>query len=535
MTDKPFRTGKRYRPGRLKDNYDAIVIGSGIGGLTTAACLARDGRRVLVLEQHYTAGGMTHTYERHGYEWDVGLHYVGDMNDASTSARRLFDYISDGSLEWAPMDAHFDRIFLGQQQYDLVAGSEAYKAELLRRFPAEQAALDSYFAAMQKVRQGISLLAVEKALPGWAGWLVRQIRHASQGRYFRQTTRQVLESMTDNQTLIAVLCGQWGDCGMPPAESSFVIHSMIARHYMQGASYPVGGSARLADSIIPVIEAAGGDVFTYADVAEILVEQQRAAGVRMVDGTSIRAPLVISNAGAFNTFTRLLPAAQRRPADSRRLAQVQRSPACLCLYIGLQDSAENLGLPKSNLWIYPGEHYEQQIARFEADPSAEIPLVYISFPSAKDPDFARRHPGRATIEIIAPGPFDWFADWQDSQWGQRGDDYLALKAHWSGRLLAVLYQHLPQLQGKVDYHELSTALSNAHFCRYPQGEIYGLQHDPARFEQHWLKPATRIPGLYLTGQDVMSCGIVGAAVGGVLCAAAIDGFKGMKLVKRLLA
>src|SRR5690606_38156687 len=120
------------------------------------------------------------------------------MNDASTSARRLFDYISDGSLEWAAMDAHFDRIFLGQQQYDLVAGSEAYKAELLRRFPAEQAALDSYFAAMQKVRQGISLLAVEKALPGWAGWLVRQIRHASQGRYFRQTTRQVLESMTDN-------------------------------------------------------------------------------------------------------------------------------------------------------------------------------------------------------------------------------------------------------------------------------------------------------------------------------------------------
>ena len=90
-----------------------LVIGSGIGGLTTAACLSRMGKKVCVLEQHYTAGGFTHSYDRNGYEWDVGVHYIGDMGSSHTMGRRLFDYITDGELAWAPMAEHFDRIFLG--------------------------------------------------------------------------------------------------------------------------------------------------------------------------------------------------------------------------------------------------------------------------------------------------------------------------------------------------------------------------------------------------------------------------------------
>ena len=99
------RTGRRYRPGRLAGPYDALVVGSGIGGLTAAACLAKMGRKVCVLEQHYTAGGFTHAYEREGYDWDVGVHYIGDMGSPRTMGRRLFDYITDGALQWAPAPA----------------------------------------------------------------------------------------------------------------------------------------------------------------------------------------------------------------------------------------------------------------------------------------------------------------------------------------------------------------------------------------------------------------------------------------------
>ena len=116
-----IRIGTRYRANRLSGPYDAIVIGSGIGGLTTAASLAHMGKKVLVLEQHYTAGGFTHAYSREGYEWDVGVHYIGDVG-YPTMSRKIFDFISNNSLKWAAMDEVYDRIFLGDESFDFVAG-----------------------------------------------------------------------------------------------------------------------------------------------------------------------------------------------------------------------------------------------------------------------------------------------------------------------------------------------------------------------------------------------------------------------------
>ena len=127
-----MRIGTSYKqhPG-LKDEWDAIVIGSGIGGLTTAASLAKlDNKRVLVLERHYTAGGFTHTFRRPGYEWDVGIHYIGEVAHPKAMARRMFDFLTDGELDWADMGEVYDRIILGDNAYDLVKGYENFRAQL---------------------------------------------------------------------------------------------------------------------------------------------------------------------------------------------------------------------------------------------------------------------------------------------------------------------------------------------------------------------------------------------------------------------
>ena len=292
----------------------------------------------------------------------------------------------------------------------------------------------------------------------------------------------------------------------------------------------------MAETIIPVIQAAGGEVFTYASVEKILVGDKGATGVLMADGNEIHAPVVVSNAGVFNTFGKLLdPDLPQTETYRKRLENVRPSMASICLYIGIQETAEDLGLPRTNFWVYPSEHYEKELEAFDNDPAAEFPLVYISFPSAKDPTFNDRYPGRATIEIVAPGPHEWFERWADKPWGKRGDDYEALKEELSQRLLKKLYEKLPQLEGKIDYYELSTSLSTDYFCRYDKGEIYGLDHDPQRFEQDWLKPKTDIHGLYLTGQDVITCGVVGAMVGGLLTAVQLGGIKGMLLAKKMFA
>ncbi|MCP5173965.1 MAG: NAD(P)/FAD-dependent oxidoreductase [Moraxellaceae bacterium] len=534
LTPSTIRIGKRYRANRLNGDYDAIVIGSGIGGLTAAACLSHLGYKVAVFEQHYTAGGFTHSYCRNGYEWDVGVHYIGDMGVKTTLARRLFDFITDEQLQWAALDDCYDRIFLGEDHFDLVAGRDNFRNNLIQRFPQEKAAIDEYLVRLNKVASAMQAFTVERMLPKKVAKFTKLVRDRVQPEYFNRPTRQVLEELTSNQTLIAYLTGQWGDNGMMPAESSFMIHALIAKHYMYGGYYPVGGASRMAETIIPQIQKTGGEVFTYAAVERILLENGKAVGVAMKDGTEVRSPIVISNAGVFNTFNRLLP---KEVSDytgySQKLNTVKPSMASLCLYIGIKDSAKNLNLPKTNFWIYPNENYEQSIKSFLADANSDIPMVYISFPSAKDPSFEARYPNRSTIEIVAPCPWEWVEQWADKPWGKRGADYDALKEDFSQRLLEKLYQKLPHLRGQIDYYELSTPLSTEFFCWYQKGEIYGLDHDPKRFEQTWLRPKTDIEGLYLTGQDILTCGVVGAMIGGAMTAINIGGVKALPLAKKI--
>ncbi len=531
-----IRIGKRYRANRLDGSYDAIVIGSGIGGLTSARCLAAMGKKVLVLEQHYTAGGFTHAYSREGYEWDVGVHYIGDVG-YPTMSRKLFDFISDDKLKWAAMDSNYDRIFLGEQSYDLVAGQKEFAAEMKSQFPDEARAIDRYLEMIKKANDGVRLFTLNKLLPSWLQRVAEPIIKKIQPSFINQTTYEVLSSITNNEKLIAVLTGQWGDSGIPPKKGSFLIHSLIARHYQNGGYYPVGGASKIAETIIPQIQQSGGEVFTYAKVKNILIENNRAVGVVMNDETEIRSPTIISNAGVFNTFENLVPVdVSKKFGYDTKLREIKRSCTNVGLFIGLKDTAENLNLPKTNFWVYLDEKHDENVDAFFADPNQPMPVVYISFPSAKDPSWDSRYPGRATIEIVAPAGFELFEKWQQTTWGKRGEDYQALSQKFADRMLEVLYQKVPQVKGKIDYYDTSTPLSTAFFCEYQQGEIYGLEHKPSRFEQHWLKPKTSISGLWLTGQDILSCGVAGAMIAGLVTAIKVLGFrKGIKLAKMALA
>ena len=532
LAPSTLRIGTRYRPSRVGGRYDALVIGSGIGGLTAAALLSAIGRRVAVLEQHYTAGGNLHSYERAGYDWDVGVHYIGDMG-ARTTSRRMMDFLTQGALEWAPMDAHYDRFHIGDRTYDAVAGREAFRDNLVGHFPREAAAIDRYMELLGETSRAMRTFTLGRTLPPWAAAVAGPFLRRRIPPTFARTTWEVLRGITGDEDLIAVLTGQWGDLGLPPKRSSWVIQALIAKHYLHGGYYPVGGAWRIADGILPRIRAAGGEVYTYARVEEILVRDGRVRGVRMSDGHEIACDSVISGAGVTNTFTRLMPRAtvQERGYD-RLLGTVKPSIGHLGVYIGLQGTAAELGLPRTNFWIYPDRDYDAALARFEADPHGPFPAVYISFPSAKDPDFERRHPGRSTIEIVAPAPYSIFERWAGTTWGQRGDDYDALKQSYGERLLEHLYERLPQLRGRIDYWEVSTPLSMQWFCGYSRGELYGLDHDPQRMQQSWLRPRTRIPGLWLTGQDVMSCGVTGAMMGGLACAVSMAGARRLSPVLR---
>lgn len=534
MKPSTLRIGYRYRAGRLAQEYDAVVIGSGMGGLTTAALLSDLGWKVCVLEQHYTAGGYTHSYERHGYEWDVGVHYIGEMG-AQTSGRKMIDHLTGGKVEWAPMDNEYDRFYVGDKVFNARAGKQEFRDNLIRQFPREEKAIDQYLKLLAKAGSALPAFGMRRVFGFWhyvAMWPYLLLKSS---RILLKNTYDVLSELTDDPDLIAVLCGQWGDMGLPPKRSTFLVHAMIVRHYLHGGYYPIGGSWKIADSIIPRIQAAGGEVFTYAQVEEIVVENGNVTGVNMPDGHFIECPCVISSAGVGNTFQKLLSVEiAEKSGYKRKLKDVEPSFAHLAIYIGLKETAEELGLPKTNFWIYPDNDYDAAVERFIENKEAPFPVVYISFPSAKDPNYLERHPGTATIEIVAPAPYEWFRKWQDETWGKRGEDYESFKAALGERLMAYLYEKLPELRGKVDYYEVSTPLSTNWFGGYQQGELYGLAHTPERMKQKWLRPKTAIPGLWLTGQDILTCGVTGAMMAGVLTATGIVGMRKIApLMKRI--
>ncbi len=519
-----MRIGTSYKqhPG-LAESWDAIVIGSGIGGMAAAATLSKlAGKRVLVLERHYTAGGFTHTFRRPGYEWDVGVHYIGDVNHPRATSRRLFDFITDGELDWADMGDVYDRIILGENAYDLVKGFENFRAQMHEYFPQDKDAINQYLEKVVTTVKKAQMFFAEKAMPPFVSKLFGGLMRRGIGKEAFRTTREVLEEITQNQELIAVLTGQFGDYGLVPSESCFFIHSMVVAHYFRGAAYPVGGSSRIAETIVPVIERSGGEVLTNADVTEIIVENERAVGVRLVDGHELRAPVIISNAGVINTFERLLPAPLAQSIGyAAKARELGTSVAHLSLYVGLKGTTEELQLEKTNLWVYPDHRHDENFKRFLGDLSAPFPMVYLSFPSAKDPDFQRRYPGSSTIEAITMGSYDSFRRWENTSWKKRGAEYDELKASLSERLLDTIYKHAPATRGRVEVAELSTPLSTRNFAAHPEGAIYGLSHDAQRYEQRWLRPQTPIKGLYLSGADVVSAGVVGAMMGGFICSSAV--------------
>jgi all-trans-retinol 13,14-reductase len=523
-----------YLTHQPQGKFDVIVIGSGMGGLATAALLAKEGKRVLMLERHYTPGGFTHMYMRRGYLWDVGVHYVGEMQNEKNIMTKLFHYLSDGKLQWADMGEVYDKMIFGKTVYEFVKGKDEFKAKMKTYFPSpeDQRAIDQYIQSIYDAQRAQMNFFLEKLLPKFlrpllSNWLRKKALK------WNRPTLEVLQSITQNKKLIAVLTGQFGDYGLPPSESSFMMHAVLAKHYMRGGSYPVGGSRKIFDTIAPAITQAGGQIFVNAAVKEIIVQNNRAVGVRMENGNEYFAKIIVSNAGVYNTFLRLLSKeTARQHGLEERLKNVKPSVGHVCLYIGLRHSKSALNLGKANYWIFPDNYdHNENVKRYLENPDNEIPVVYISFPSAKDPDWEREFPERSTIEIITLAPYEWYQPWRSLPWKKRGKDYEAQKEKLSQRLLEKLFEQEPQLRDKIDYYELSTPLSTAHFTNYQHGELYGIDHNVNRFNQTFLRPQTPINNLYLTGQDVVSCGVGGALSAGLLTASAIMGKNLMKRLK----
>jgi all-trans-retinol 13,14-reductase len=500
--------------------FDAIVIGSGIGGLACACALTRSGRKVLVLERHFAPGGLTQTFGRKGFTWAVGVHYLGDMGKEGT-ARRVLDWLSGGTIEFAPSGPVYDTVHLpGGFELQFVRPEEALVAELKERFPHSTTEIDAFFRALETAERAARAVFEQRAMPALLGSASRLLHHAAIDKWWGRTTAAVLEEMITDPRLRAVLACQRGDYGPDPLESSFGLHAVVMRHYMRGAYFPVGGADAFARALVPVIEQGAGQVRTRAAVAEILVEQEAVTGVRLEDGTIERSHLVISDAGARNTVLRLLPAPLRDSEWVREIAAFHPSACHIGMYLGFDGDIGTRGATRSNHWFYDNWDLADGLWR---DPTREssAPALYVTFPSLKDAT-AGTSTHKHTAEVVTFTDWELFRAWEDSSIGRRPAEYLELKATITRQLTAQFTSHFPALAPLIVHTELSTPLSSVAFTGAEHGGIYGLEASPRRFLSNSLRAKTPVSGLYLAGQDVGSTGITGAMMGGLMAAVAIE-------------
>jgi all-trans-retinol 13,14-reductase len=235
-----------------------------------------------------------------------------------------------------------------------------------------------------------------------------------------------------------------------------------------------------------------------------------------------------------STVQRLLPAEVSAQPWVREIEQLSPSPPHVCLYLGFKGDIRAAGCSAANKWFYDTWNMEQD--RWSVDEDSPVPpaeVLYCSFPSLKDPDHDPGPEQRHTGEIVTFVPWAAFERWRDARWKRRGDAYEEFKARMTERLLKQFFTHLPELEPMLDFAELSTPITTDHFVRPVEGAIYGIEPTPERFACAHLKPRAPIPGLFFSGSDVASVGVIGAMMGGVLCATAARPRAAMKLLREV--
>lgn len=514
--------------GTVEAKWDAIVVGSGIGGLTAGAALARGGRRVLVVERHNQAGGLTQTFVRDGFRFNIGLHALGGFG-AGQPNRRLVEALVGDGLKMTRVDGANDRVSFPGFSIAFDASASRYDAALARAFPAESQGIGRYMEALSQGQEALDMLLAARCASPVVGSVRAWLKQRSIERWVARTTREVVDEYVSSPQARAVLCARWGDYGSPPAESAFALHATMTRRCIDGAWYPVGGPAGFAREFGAAIAAAGGTVRTNAEVAEFEVNRGRATGVRLSDGERIASEVVISDIGIRNTLRRV-PSPEMDYRWAREGYSLQPSVGAVLLHLGLEGDIAARGATATNEWIY--QSWDVNALWHDPQNEPRAPALFVSFPSLRDPSHEPGPRRQHICTLIAPIEWKVFAPWDrsNSEEGMRpgtpsavrDPSYSSFKALVERNLLAQFGERFPELAPCVRWVEASSPVSLATFTGAEHGAMFGLQTTPQRFLAAGLRPRTPIRGLYLAGQDVATPGVMGAAMGGFMAAASID-------------
>lgn len=477
-----------------KDTYEVVIIGGGLGGLLCGSLLARNGKRVCVLEQHHKIGGNLQTFDRKGLRFNSAMHYVGAAGKGQI-LDQVFRYLQiDKKDILEPMDPKaYELVHVGGKRYAMACGLEASHRRLLSYFPEEGPAIERYLSTLQKVWNSTKVLNLED---------FRTVYDAETS-YTQVNAHEFIDQLTDNPELKALLGSVSALYAGVKDRSPLITHAIIHYHYIQSAWKFRGGSDRLAHALSQSIEAAGGVVRSSQEVTGFSYAGKDICAARLKDESEVKGSAFIANIHPAR-LAGLVEKGRFRKAYVSRVTELENTPGTFCLYLGLKPGAFP-NIP-SNVFLYRN----REVWDLGTEEAGNWPASCILY-TIPDPD----SPGRAqSLTASAFMKHRDLAAWEESHIEKRGPDYERFKESRAHALLDLIYRTYPDLEGAIAHRHTASPLTFRDYTGTPEGSAYGILKDCNAPRRSYISPTTRIPNLFLTGQNagVGLHGVLGVTV-----------------------
>ena len=499
-------------------DYDAIIIGSGAGGLSAALNLARSHYSVMLLEAMPSFGGYLNPFRRKGYSFDTGLHYLGELGEGDRFWRLLDELGVSESMKFVELNPEgFDRYVFPDYELRVCKGKNRFMERLINDFPEEEPGIHKFFTVFEKIIQAVK--ASESMGKGVLQMLSFIVRHPVMMKYSRVPYQKLLDDVTSNKRLQAALAAPCIDYGVAPAKASIIIAIMVWAHYLKGAYYPCGGSGALRDAFVDKLKEHGAELKKNSRVVSIEKTGNEFI-ITTEHGEKYTARGVISDIDPVITLGKLVNAELVPSKIKRKVMQLRPSDGAFYAFIGTDLDLPSMGITDANIIHYNDYDLNALYKEWYISTEPEsFPTFFITSPSVKDPEGGHAPEGYHTVEIITGASYEFFEQWAHLPSMKRGEEYKSLKEKIGEQLIAAAEQYIPTLSQHIDFVEYATPLSNEYWVNAVRGGNYGPDQTPDQMGPGRFADFTAgIDGLFLAGTGTIGGGVMACFESGIQAA-----------------
>jgi phytoene dehydrogenase-like protein len=478
-----------------ENQFDAVIVGSGLGGLSIAAAFARQGFKPLVLEKHDRPGGYATTFKRKDFVFDVSLHSTS-VGEREGMHNLIPGFPEIKEVEFVPHPNCYRAIY---PDYDIRVPQRdlpGYIRMLVGYFPEEKQGIESLFADMKGLTSDIQKLTSVKGPVDMSRF---PMEYPYLFKSYSKTWGQMMDGHIKNPRLKAIVSALWGYFGLPPSKLASYYYAMPTIGYLQmGGYYPVGKSQKMSNALVKFIQDKGGKVLLNSKAEEILIKDHTAYGVRMADGKEYQGKVIVSNANAYDTFHKMVKGQEEHLAEYlARMDQFSVSLSSFQVFLGLnKDLVREVGLTDTEIFYTTG--YDPE-AEYKAALNAEVEggfglTLYDNLYEGYSPK------GKNIINIIALQGYQHWEGFETDYLKGKKDAYRKEKERMADVLIDQVQETLlPGLRDAIEIKEIGTPLTNLRYTGNYRGAIYGWDQTVDNSGPSRLPHSTPIENLYLAG------------------------------------